>query len=72
MKLLYGSQFSSLVSQMPENTITTSSVTVKLSGDGALFSRTAQFTLLSFSLPDLSTENALSCYGNVNYIESLH
>ena len=56
MKLLYGSQFHSLVSQMPENTSTTSSVTVKLSGDGALFSRTAQFTLLSFSFPDLSTE----------------
>ena len=70
MKLLYGSQFNSLISQMPENTSTTSSVTVKLSGDGALFSRTAQFTLLSFSFPDLSTENALSCYGNV-YIESM-
>ena len=49
----------------PENT-TTTSVTVKLSGDGAIFSRTSQFTLLSFSLPDLSIENVLSSYGNAH------
>ena len=35
-----------------------------LSGDRAQFSRTSQFTLLSFTLPDLSTENSLSSYGN--------
>lgn len=39
-------------------------VTVKLCGDGAQFSRTSQFVLLSFSLPD-NSDDALSSYGNL-------
>ena len=38
------------------------SVAVKLSGDGARFSRTSQFALLSLSLPD-HAEDVLSSYG---------
>ena len=37
---------------------------MKLCGDGAQFSRTSQFVLLSFSLPD-NSDDALSSYGNL-------
>ena len=41
-------------------------VTVKLRGDGACFSSTSSFVLLSFSFPHLSS-NALSASGMVKF-----
>ena len=41
-------------------------ITVKLSGDGAKFSSTSNFVLLSFSFPQCNTE-ALS--GSGNYVK---
>ena len=42
-------------------------VIVKISGDGAKFSKSSQFILLSFSLPFLSS-NPLSGYGKLSII----
>ena len=44
--------------------MTEGKVAVKLSGDGAQFSRTSSFVLLSFSLPSLS-DNMLSGHSKI-------
>ena len=50
-----------------KRSVLTDKISVKISGDGAKFSKSSQFVLLSFSLPFLSS-SSLSGYGKLSII----